>query len=369
VKTKKYAKFNEITPLQLFFLIFLSQLGAGLLTLPRDVTAVAGQDGWISVFLATILTALAAAVAVKLASRFEGLGLIEINQKVFGKFLGSVLSVIYFSYFLLNGANLLIVSAGLITVWVLPGFPLIYVRALYLLALVYLTRNGIKVIARLFTLYFYHIVPLFFILAWPAWNLEPRLIFPVGTVGLLPVLKGMEAPLYGFLGFETVLLLNPFLKEPQKSMLPVQAATLLVGLLYTATVFILTGFFGVGELQFQLWPTIFVARTIEVAFVERLDIFVDIIWVIITFTTLAMNYYLAALSLARIFNQKEHKGFILYLVPPIYLLANLVYNATQAFVFAKYLSRTGAVLAYILPAVIYLIALVRKVKGGGKLAK
>ena len=98
-------------------------------------------------------------------------------------------------------------------------------------------------------------------MAWPTGIWSPGLLFPVGTVNFLPVLKGMEAPLYGFLGFETVLLLNPFLKEPQKSMLPVQAATASGFALYCYN-FILTGFFD-GELQFQLWPTIFVARTIE----------------------------------------------------------------------------------------------------------
>jgi len=365
VKTKEYSKYNEITPLQLFFLTFLGQLGAGILTLPRQVTAIAGQDGWISVILATFLSMLAAGIIVKLVQRFKGLSLIEINQKVFGKFLGYIISISYLLYFFGNSAYVLMVSVGLVTIWILPGIPVLLINAIYLIAVVYLTRNGIKVLARLYTLYFYHVAPLFLIMLWPLLKFETRLIFPVGTGGLLPVLKGIQAPLFAFFGFESILILNPFLKEPEKSMLPVQAATALVGLLYTITVFGLTAYFGVAELQFHLWPTIYMARSIEVAFLERLDIFMDIIWVIVVFTTLAMYYYLLVLGIARLLKFKEHKNFTLFLVIPVYLFATLFGGVTKGEEFGKYASLNGAIHVIVLPVLIYLISCLRKVKGGG----
>jgi|GEM_PF-3011679 len=364
MKTSKFGKYSEITPLQLFFLTFLGQLGAGLLTLPRQVTAIAGQDGWISVILATLLNMLAAAIIVKLAQRFKGLSLMEISQKVFGKFLGYLISISYIVYFFCCAAYVLMVSVSLVTVWILPGIPVYLIAGLYLLALVYLLRNGLKVMVRLYTLYFYHVVPLFLILSYPILRFEPRFVFPVGTKGLLAILKGIQAPLFAFLGFESILVFNPFITEPEKAMLPVQAATALVGFLYTITVFGLTSYFGVGELQFQLWPTIYMARTIEIVFLERLDIFTDIIWIIVVFTTLAMYYYLLVLGLTRLLKIKDHKILTLCLIIPVYFFTALFNGVSRSEEFGKYVSLSGAFHAMILPVLIYIISYFRKIKGG-----
>lgn len=364
MRTNYYAKRNKISPLQVYFLIFLTQFGTGILNLPREVTTVAGEDGWISVILATLLSMAGAWIAVKLALRYKGKTIIEINRELLGKFFGTLVSLVYFSYFFVLAVFQLRNLTELVVIWVLPRFPLWSTIFLLVPALVYLTRNGVRVMARLYNLYFYHLLPLSIIIFWPILEFEPRLIFPPFTEGFLPILKGLKATSSAFLGFETILMFNPFLKEPEKSMLPVQVATLTAGVLYTVTVFALTAYFGVQELQFQLWPTIYVARTISIAFLERLDIFIDIIWIIVSFTTLGTYYYLAAFSFSRILNRKDHKNFTVIFAVPLVIGSFIPRNLYQTMALSSQLAKLGLILAGVIPPVALIWSFFKQKKGG-----
>jgi spore germination protein len=366
MRVEHYVKDNGINPLQVYFLIFLTQFGTGILSLPREVTQIAGEDGWISVLLATILNMIVAGIAVKLVLRYKGKTMVEINRELLGNFFGTLVSMLYFFYFFGIAVFLLRSLADLVVIWVLASFS--FQTALYLAVpvLVYLTRNGIKVMARLFNLYFYHLLPLSIIIFWPLWEFEPRLVFPFFTEGLMPVIKGLKVTSSAFFGFEAILMLNPFLKKPEKTMLAVQAATLTTGIIYTITVFALTAYFGVQELQFQLWPTIYVARTITIAFLERLDIFIDILWIIVSFTSLAMYYYLASFSLARIFNKQEHKNFTIILVIPLIVGSFIPQNLYQTMALSNNLSQVGLILAGLFPLLALIVGFIKQKKGGMK---
>lgn len=356
MKTNEFIKYNEISGFQLFLLVYLTQVGVGLLTLPRTVTAEAGSDGWICVLIAMLLALVVTAIHVSLSNRFRGLTLVEITRRLFGKYFGTVVSILYVVYFTMVAAFELRSIADLVAIWGGVGITLWTNLLLTIVPTIYIARNGLKVIARSFNFYIYHLVPLYLTILWTAGEFEWRLILPIGTAGPMHLLKGIHVCMFVFLGLEMILFIGPMVQNPKKIMLSALLGTIAAGLTYTTIVFLCIGFFGTKEMQWDIWPALYMARAVKFALVERVDFFVNIIWVIIGFSTLAMYYYLSGFSLSRVLNIKDHKNMVLYICPVVLVLAYLPRNISQVIEYTVWINRLAYFTVGVLPVVLLITA-------------
>lgn len=369
MKTKSYVKYNEVSSLQFFFLLFLTQLGVSILSLPRDLTAVAKEDAWIAVILATLVNLVLVYIVVTLSQRYRGLTLVEISRQLLGRFWGTVLAVGYVLYVFVVTIYQVRTSMNLVINWILSNTNEDQLLLLGFIPFSYIVRNGLKVMARCFNFYFYHLVPTFFFLFWPLVNFEPRFIMPIGAEGILPILKAVFPALAVFYGYELILFVGPMVEKPNHIMPLALLSTALVGLLYTAVVFLVTGFFGVGEMQFQVFPVLYMARTMRVAFLERLDIITNLVWLIVTFTTAAMYYYLTVFGLSRIFKLKEHKNLTFYLLPLIFFACRMLDSVGETLMLGSYLNYAAFIAVGVIPLLLLILSLVTGKKGGIKAEK
>lgn len=81
---------RQFAVLVLFFII-----GDMLWFLPSFMVNAAEQDAWISALIGLPIGLLAAWFLFHFADQFPGMSLVEINWKVLGKWLGSVLTILY----------------------------------------------------------------------------------------------------------------------------------------------------------------------------------------------------------------------------------------------------------------------------------
>jgi spore germination protein KB len=135
-----------ISSSQLIYLI-IAMIQGSTLTL-SFVYSVTKQDVWIVILSGGIATIPLAMVYVSISKRFPGKNIIEINKKVYGGFLGSVISILYTTYFFLIVPYNLRFLADFLNVLIFPETPIIVFIIGFMFICAWGVREGIEVIAR-----------------------------------------------------------------------------------------------------------------------------------------------------------------------------------------------------------------------------
>ncbi|TLS35225.1 GerAB/ArcD/ProY family transporter [Pseudalkalibacillus caeni] len=314
--TKKRNK--TITKLQAFFLIVQTQIGVGVLSLPFDVHKVAQKDGWISAFIAGIGVQLSIFLIWFLNKRFPSLHIFEINQKVLGKWVGSVTSLFYLVYYF--GIFLLInlLATRIIKTWAFPHTPSWVFYLIFTFLITYICIETLRVIAR-----FYVFVSLFIVLliaiSLTAYSLvDFRYIFPIGEAGISNILKGSKQVLLSMLGFEFLLFLYPFIEGDEKSILKTATlANVFVTVLYVFLIFTTLIFFTPTELNIVPEPLLYMLKSFHFRVLERYDLLFLSIWIVSVLTSLITYFYLTVKGMESF--RKKRSNI------PIYMLSILGY--------------------------------------------
>lgn len=92
---------GKISSRQFTILVLLTTIGDAVLIFPPPSSEHAKQDVWISTLLGLAAGLLCVLLYSKLAKSFPGLTLIQVIQKVFGKWIGTILSLLFLVYTLI----------------------------------------------------------------------------------------------------------------------------------------------------------------------------------------------------------------------------------------------------------------------------
>lgn len=320
-----------ITSHQVFTFSALSILGGSLLVISSKVTAVAKQDAWISVLVTTAFGLLMMWIYCFLGSRYEGLTLIGITYKVFGKWIGKIVSAAYvFFFFTLSyGISWWIGSFG---AHAMPGTPVPVILLPYVVAMVIGVYYGIEMIVRASELFFVFVTVLFslsIIFVLP--NINIKYIMPIFDNGINPILKGASllSPFIVFPGI-ALLMIYPHnvddIKNGKKAILKgslwcytVVFVTILVSILVLGSVVVAKSSF----------PTILLAREINLGTVlTRLEFAITIMWTVTEFMIGMMFFYVCIKGLSELLGLKDHKKIAAPLGLIVLLYAWIVYPSS-----------------------------------------
>lgn len=134
-------KTEKIPPLQFLFAIIAFIQGASLLT--KFSLAISQRDTWICVINAFALTTFVILIYGVLINKFPGMTIIEINDAVFGKIVGKIISLLYL-YFFLSLTTLNIRNVCSFTLHnVLPETPLSIIVITFVFVCAYIVRKGV----------------------------------------------------------------------------------------------------------------------------------------------------------------------------------------------------------------------------------
>ncbi len=137
---------GKISSSQLLFLI-LGMIQGSTLTL-AFVNQITTQNTWIIALTGLIATLPLAMVYITLSNRFPGRNLMEINESVYGHYLGKFISIMYISYFFLIVPYNLRFMGDFLTSFLFPETPMIVFIILFALLCSWAVRSGIEVISR-----------------------------------------------------------------------------------------------------------------------------------------------------------------------------------------------------------------------------
>lgn len=223
-------KKQMIPPVMLMF--FVSTNIGSMTLIISFVTHTTGQDTWIVVIASLLLTPPFVLIYLKLMRTYPGESLISINERVFGRIIGKLISVIYISfYFTLALLNTDII-ADFVGGMILPETPRAAIIILFISLCAYAVYKGIEPVIRcggLFSIVLIIVVIINGILLIK--NMKPSNLLPVFS---FPVKKYIQAihieVTVPFLGpLSTILMLGPSLKEPKNIIKPVFSGFLIGG--------------------------------------------------------------------------------------------------------------------------------------------
>ncbi|SFI72682.1 spore germination protein (amino acid permease) [Thermoflavimicrobium dichotomicum] len=313
---------SRITQGQLMFLILQIQVGVGILSLPYRVQAVAKGGGWISTLIAGIVAQVLILILWAICRRYPSDTLFTFLPKIAGKFFGKLLGFGYIFHFLFIAGIILILFTDIVGKWILMDTPRWALLLLMIATGVYLAKESIRVIARLFVSVSFFIIVMVLLTMAGYTNVNFTYLFPITEAGWPNILKGSSEVLISLVGFEVLLVAYPYVEGNSAGKLKAASlANMLTTLFYAFEVFTCLIIFSPAEFPLISEPLMYMLRSFSIQIVERIDLFFLSIWVIIVATSFVGYLYLASTGLGYFFHRGEHKKAVYYAAFVCFILA------------------------------------------------
>ncbi|HEX2927475.1 MAG TPA: endospore germination permease [Ruminiclostridium sp.] len=302
---------GEISNSQLMRLV-LSFLQSMILTI-NFAYAITKHDTWIAVLAAFAIAVLIALVYTGIAKKFPGQNLVQINDIVFGRYLGKLISALYIWYFFQLIIHYMYFFNSFWITFIMPETPRAAFLVMFTFVCAMAVRKGLEVITRL-TFSFITIVTISLLTVTVLLIRDMKLInlLPVFEISIKDFIQGVHIilaiPLCDIVVF---LMILPYTADKQKIIKPV-----LVGLSLSVVqlmIVVLRDTAVLGPRLLVVSSASYAAiRQIDVANVlTRLDILVAVTLLITVFMKISIFYYVTVLSTAQILKLNSYKPLVI----------------------------------------------------------
>jgi spore germination protein (amino acid permease) len=300
-------KANEISSNQVFIFVVSGQIGFGILSMASTLAEDVGHDGWIAIVLAGMITALLICLVVATLKRFNNVSIIEINNIIFGKYIGRFFSVLTITYLTYSAVLMLRNFNDIIKMIVLRLTPSIVLTSFIIIPIVYLSWYGLKYVCRYSSLKIILVILVVLYYMLIARYFRFTFLQPIGAAGLKKIIIVSFSPFTSFIGYELLTFIYPYIKDKKKLLRSALYANAFTVFFYVITVAFLTGYFGEVMLEQLIYPIFSLARAYRAPVFERLDLFFISLWFPIMLSTVLVYYFCAYNSLKRLFNIENNK--------------------------------------------------------------
>ncbi|SCY32014.1 GerAB/ArcD/ProY family transporter [Alkaliphilus peptidifermentans] len=297
----------QISSTQLSILMIGFILGSTIIIVPGSN---AMQDAWIAYLAAWIGGFLLFSCYYLLYKKFPQKTLVEINHILLGKWLGTIVNILYIWYFI-HLASLVLRNFGEYTLTVtLPETPLWFIMACYVFVTGYSVRSGLEVTARTAEL----IIPFIFIfqvgiflILLPYFDISN--LKPILAEGLQPVLMASFSVLTFPFG-ETIILLMilPYLHSSGSVKKTYIFSFLLAGSILLMGIIRDLSVLGADEIARTLFPPHYTIQQIPDL---NIDALIGVFFFISGGTKICICYLAATIGIAQLTNSHDHRPFVI----------------------------------------------------------
>ncbi|PFP30031.1 spore gernimation protein [Bacillus sp. AFS073361] len=328
-------KDGKISVAQFTILVILVTIGSTILNAPERLISYARQDAWISVILGIIIGLLIMWLYHTLGVRFPNMTLVEMNERLLGKWLGKIVSLFISCSLFLSAATLLFFLGEFLTAQFIPETPIEVIHILFILIVIQGVRLGIETIARAGEIifpWFIMIFTIFFLFLSP--KVEVQNIQPVLETGIKPILSATLTYLeFSSLSLICLLMVFPaFINQPKRSFKAFFLGNLIGGifLLFITLFSILV--LGVDNSVRLLYPSYALARKINVGgFVQRLEAMLAVLWFVSLYFKMTIYFFGSVVGFAQILNLKDYRPLTLPLGMILVVLSLIIFpNVTYS---------------------------------------
>lgn len=303
---------HQVSPYIVFFIVYSSQVGVGILEFQRTIAAKAGYDAWIGILVAGCFVQAFIWIMYKLLEKANG-DIVDVHTKIWGAFLGKIFSFIIMIYYWLASVSVLLGFNEIIQVWMFPTLPSWIISILILLLVYYCVSGGFRVVVGVsFLSFIFPQIQLIVLYIFPLKVAHFSNLLPFMDHSYLDLLDAVKGSMYTLAGTEALLMYYPFIRDPKSSKKFAHLAVLFTTLLYTLSAIVSFTFYSEAQLKSTIWPELSLTKIIRLSYLERFEyLYISMYFIIVT-ALIALLLWCSTRGLKRIFNKKQ-KYFLLIL--------------------------------------------------------
>ncbi|RBW70032.1 GerAB/ArcD/ProY family transporter [Bacillus taeanensis] len=304
----------KISVIQLFAMMFLFELGT-MLVVSYGIGA--KKDAWLAILLGMCGGIILFFIYYALFRQYPNLPLTGYVRKIFGKYIGWIIGLLYVIFFLYDAARGLRDFGDLLLASTMPKTPLLAINALMVLAICYVVYLGIEVLARTAEVFIVILIFLGFsgnLLVYLSGNINLHNLQPLLEDGWKPVLTTVF-PLTTFNPFGEAIvftMLFPYLNRSKLVKKVGLSAILSSGLILSYTASLNITVLGLDRVERSTFPLLATVGMVNIAeFLQRLDAIVVLTFLITMFFKITIWFYGAVIGIADLFKLKNHQQIVL----------------------------------------------------------
>lgn len=300
------------------------------------------QDAWM-----TALTGMLGGIVLFLMnytiySYYPGHTFGQIIERILGKPLGKVVTVMYVIYFLYIAAFVLRDFGELVRVFAYPRTPLLLISSFMLIAILYTVYKGIEVIARTGEIFFTIISILGVIgmtLLLSSGNVDIHNLMPVLEKGWMPIIfSSYHSTVFPFGELIAFMMLYPYLESQKHTKRAVITGIFFGGVVISLVTMLNIAILGVDLFTRTEYPLLTTFQLVEgKAFLERMDSLFMVTSVLGGFFRISILFYATLMCATTAFSVPNYRTLVLPLgVVLLYCSVNLAGSFTEFIVNGMY---------------------------------
>lgn len=358
---------GKISVRQFTVLVLLYTLGTTILIIPSILASNAKQDTWIAGIIGVVAGILIVFLYYGLASRFPGKTFAEILELLLGKWLGKLVSILYFCTFVFLLCVFVLRDIGdfMVTV-MLVETPIQAIHITFLLVVIFTVRHGLETFARAAELFLPWVIGLYMILLLTiAPQIDMKYAQPVLEYGFKPILHaGVSLFTFPFAEMIVFLMIIPYVNLQDRVRRGFITGITVGGVILILLSMISILVVGISETQESIYSSYDLAKQINLGgFFQRVEAMMGFIWFTTAFVKLTILMYVLCLGLAQTFELESYKILTLPLGLIMYVFSlNIFPNVAFLIEFTETMQLYVLIYGFIFPLLLLLISYWRRKK-------
>jgi spore germination protein (amino acid permease) len=353
---------RKVSSYFVFYLIHTMQIGVGILGFERYIAKSGGHNAWIAILTSGVSILALIWVSYRILNKGNN-DIVAIHRQVFGKWLGGLLSIYFILYYAMFVLVIIRTYVEVIQVWM---FPDIYHWVILMIILVisysYVT-GGFRVVTGIALLGVIYGLPLFLIKYFPLKEANLGNLLPLFNISAKQLYTSTKDMTLNFLGFETLFMFYPFIKNAPKSEKWAHFAILFSIFVYLFTMLVSLVYFNQEQLKTTIWPTLTLWKIVNLAIVERFEYVGISIWFFIILPNICIGLWCASRGMNRLFPRVTQRTSLRLITVLILIIAICFKDRQQIDLLNTIVSKVGFYTIYLyLPALLVIQFIIMKVK-------
>lgn len=322
----------KISNRQMTIITCLFSIGTTILVAPSTLAANAQQDAWICALLGNAVGLGLAWLYISVGLFYPKNNLLEINERILGKWLGWLVSCFFLFTMLLSSAQVLFYIGNFLKTNMFPETPIIALHILFLLVVMLAAHLGLETFARSIELFVPLLLLLFFSLIFFLFpSMEIENIQPILEADGKSLVKGtLTFASMTYLTLPTLLVFFPVcLTDPRSARKYFIAGGLIAGLKLSMVILVSILVLGPDGSILYAYPSYTLAQRISIGnFLQRVEAIVAILWFFTIFVKLSMYFYAGLISMTHVFRLRTYKPLIIPTAFVVAVFSLIVYPNT-----------------------------------------
>ncbi len=345
---QKIGKFEAIA---LIIMVTINQI---IFNVSNTIIMNTGSSAWLNVIVISIVAILFCLLICKLFKNFLSQDIVDISEYLGGKVLKTIVGILYILFFIFLAGIFLRYLASSLKLIYFEKSPIVFLLILFLIPIVLTVRLGIKPISEV-TLMFTPIVlfSMLIILFATAKNFVPERLFPILGFGADKTFFIGLNNIFTFSSFAYLYFLMPILKNPEDFKKVALTSIIVSGIYLFLSVISLLMMFPFIAFSDEMLSVYLLTRLIEFGkFFQRVDAIFIFIWILSTFSFLAITTSLINRIIKKLTQIKYHNELCYSICAIIFSLALVFKNIADM----KFIQ--NVLLRYISISLIFIFSLI-----------